>query len=237
MRDETRQDINYAEIAERLRSLLNLEGSPVAIRLAQSKDDIPEGIPPAEESYRHCFMVNRARKEGAIFYATVDKHQCMGGAWALGLRELTPSLQSGEFYYKLGKFNSWSACRRTIQQVPHVTGAKIYATVYAPLEKTPFDPDVVLIITEPRAMLKLAQSCLYHLGGRIESSMAGIQSVCGDSTALPYITGRPNFSLGCDGSRKYSGIGDGEMVMGLPAEMLPEIAAALPVVTGAPGSI
>ncbi|MGC9434658.1 MAG: DUF169 domain-containing protein [Methanomicrobiales archaeon] len=237
MTDVIRDNIDYAAIARTLSSLLDLEGSPVAIKLAKSEDDIPDGVPPAEEAARHCFMVNRARKGGAIFYATVDKHQCMGGAWALGLRELTPSLQSGEFYYKLGKFNSWAACRRTIQRVPHVEQGDTYATLYAPLEKTPFDPHVVLIVTEPRAMLKLAQAGLYRLGGRIESSMAGIQSVCADATALPYTTGRANYSLGCDGSRKFSGIADGEMVMGFPAELLPEIAAALPVVTGAPGSV
>ena len=51
---------------------------------------------------------------------------------------------------------------------------------------------------------------------------------------LPYR--KPNFSLGCDGSRKYSGIEDGEMVMGMPAEILPEITAALTVITAARGS-
>jgi uncharacterized protein (DUF169 family) len=51
-----------------------------------------------------------------------------------------------------------------------------------------------------------------------------------------YLTGRPNFSLGCDGSRKFSGIADDEMVMGFPAEILPEIVGALKNVVGAPGS-
>jgi uncharacterized protein (DUF169 family) len=38
------------------------------------------------------------------------------------------------------------------------------------------------------------------------------------------------------GSRKFSGIGDDEMVMGFTAEMLPEIVGALKIVVGAPGS-
>jgi uncharacterized protein (DUF169 family) len=38
------------------------------------------------------------------------------------------------------------------------------------------------------------------------------------------------------GSRKFSGIADDEMVMGSPAEMLPEIVGALNIVVGAPGS-
>lgn len=85
-------------------------------------------------------------------------------------------------------------------------------------------------------MLKLAQSTLFRVGGRINAEFSGIQSVCADACAQTYLTGRVNFSLGCDGSRKFSGIDDAEMVMGIPAEILPEIIEALRVVTAAPGS-
>ncbi len=237
MEDQMRMEIPYAEIAETLKTALDLRGSPVAVKLAKTPDGIPEGVGPIEETVRHCQMISRARLNGEIFYATAEKHVCMGGGWALGLKELTPSLRSGEFYYKLGKFESWASCMRTIQRVPHVPELETYATVYAPLEKTPFDPHVVVIVASPRAMLKLAQTTLYLLGGRIESTMSGIQSVCADATALPYLSGKINYSLGCDGSRRFSGIEDNELVMGIPAELLPEFARALPVITAAPGSV
>ena len=85
-------------------------------------------------------------------------------------------------------------------------------------------------------MLKLAQSTLFRLGGRIQSEFAGIQSVCADACAQTYLTGHVNFSLGCDGSRKFSGIEDGELVIGIPAELLPEISESLKIVAAAPGS-
>ena len=102
--------------------------------------------------------------------------------------------------------------------------------------RRPFTPQVIVIVTTPRNMLKLAQSSLFRLGGRIHAEFSGIQSVCADATAQTYLTGQANFSLGCDGSRRFSGIGDDEMVMGFPAEMLPEIIAALSIVIGAAGS-
>ena len=237
MEDQMRTKISYAEIAETLKKTLDLRGSPVAVKLAKSPEGIPEGVKPIEETVRHCQMISRARLNGEIFYATADRHVCMGGGWSLGLKELPQSLRTGEFYYKLGKFESWAACMRTIRQVPHVPTLETYATVYAPLEKTPFDPHVVVIVAKPRDMLKLAQATLYQLGGRIESTMSGIQSVCADATAQPYLTGRINYSLGCDGSRRFSGIEDDELVMGIPAEILPEFARALTTVAGAPGSV
>ena len=233
---EMKMKIPYTEISEMLKKVLSLSGSPVAVKLARSKEEVPAGIPEAKEVVRHCQMVNMARKDGAIFYAPADKHQCNGGAWALGLREITPSLQSGEHYFKLGKFESMPACRRTMDRIPHLNAKETYATMYAPLEKTPFDPDIVIIVTTPRNMLKLAQATLFRLGGRITSSMAGIQSVCSDATAQPYLSGTATFSLGCDGSRKFSGVVDEEMVMGFPAEMLTELGEAIKVVTTAPGS-
>jgi len=228
--------IDYAGLSETLKKVLSLSGSPVAVKLAKSREEVPAGIPEVKEVVRHCQMVNMARREGAIFYGPADKHQCNGGAWALGLKEILPVLQSGEHYFRLGKFESMPACRRTMDQIPHLRPGETYATVYAPLEKTPFDPDVVIIVTSPRNMLKLAQAILFRLGGRITASMAGIQSVCSDATAQPYLSGKANFSLGCDGSRKFSGVMDDEMVMGFPVEMLAEIGDAIPIVTTAPGS-
>ena len=110
--------VNYPEAAETLKKLLALKGSPVAIKFATSREEIPAGMEELDKTIRHCSMVNLARNEGRIFYATAGKHECNGGAWSLGLREITPTLKSGDFYFRLGKFNSAAACKRTIDKVP-----------------------------------------------------------------------------------------------------------------------
>ena len=236
MSEEVKIPIHYAESSAILKKLLKMEGSPVAIRFATKKEDIPAGMPEIDKTIRHCSMVNLARREGKIFYATAPKHECNGGAWALGLREITESLRNGDFYYKLGKFESSASCKRTIENIPHFDTLKTYATMYAPLEKAPFAPQVIIIIANPWSMLKLSQSTMFRNGGRINAEFAGIQSVCSDACAQTYLNGKVNFSLGCDGSRKFSGIDDTEMVMGIPAEMLPDITEALQIVAAAPGS-
>ncbi len=226
--------VDYAQISATLKETLHLTGSPVAIKIALSPEQIPEGIPEIEETVRHCRMVSLAR-EGKVFFAPDAKHQCGGGAWVLGLREIGPSMASGEHYFKLGKYSSISASKRTVYNVPSLP-QETYATVYAPLEKATFIPDAVIIFANPFAMLKLAQASLYRLGGRLYPEFSGIQSICSDATAFVVLNGEPNFSLGCDGSRKFSGIADDEMVAGFPAEMLEELAAAVVRVAAAPGS-
>jgi len=236
MTQDVKIPINYGEAAEILKKYLKIDGSPVALRFATKKEDIPQGMPEIDKIIRHCAMVGLARKEGRIFYATASKHECNGGAWSLGLKELTETLKTGDFYYKLGKFESSAACKRTIDRVAHLNPGETYATMYAPLEKAPFTPQVIVLVTNPWSMLKLVQSSLFRMGGRIHAEFAGIQSVCADACAQPYLTGKVNFSLGCDGSRKFSGIEDSELVMGIPAEMLPEIIEALQIIAAAPGS-
>jgi uncharacterized protein (DUF169 family) len=228
--------MDYAQASETLKTALKLKGSPVAVGFAATPADIPAGMPEIDKTMRHCMMVSVARNEGKVFYSTAGKHECNGGSYALGLKDLTPTLKSGRFYYKLGKFSSVTASKRTMDSVPHLPIGDTYATMYAPLEKAAFTPQVIVIITNPWAMLKIAQSSLFRMGGRLHGAFSGIQSLCSDSVAQTYLTGEPNFSLGCDGSRKFSGINDDEMVMGFPAEMLPEIVENLKIVTQAPGS-
>lgn len=235
--DETiKKRIDYGEASASLKKALGLAFSPVAVRLATGKEDIPDGMEHLSGTVRHCQMVNMARRDGKVFYSTVENHECMGGAWALGLRPITETLKNGHFYYKLGKFESTASCKRTIDRIPHVESGATFATLYAPLEKAQFSPHVIIIVAPARVMLKLAQATLYRMGGRITSEFSGIQSVCADACAQTYLTGRANYSLGCDGSRKFSGIEDGEMVMGFPVEILPEMVEAVQIVTAAPGS-
>jgi uncharacterized protein (DUF169 family) len=131
------------------------------------KETILEGIEEVPDTIGHWGIMSLTCKEGKIFSATADKHLCNGGAWALGLRPITQSLKDGEFSFKLGKFESDAACKRTIDQMPHLEACTTYATMYAPLEKTPFIPQVILIVANPFTMLKPAQASLYHLGGRL----------------------------------------------------------------------
>ena len=62
--EQTKLPVNYHEAAETLKKILGLKGSPVAIRFAPSKTDIPAGMVELDTTIRHCSMVNLARTEG-----------------------------------------------------------------------------------------------------------------------------------------------------------------------------
>jgi uncharacterized protein (DUF169 family) len=140
--------------------------------------------------------------------------------------ETPEKVLNGEFYFGLGDFGSSGAAKRTTGSITRVDEDYV-ATMYAPLEKASFRPDVVVIIGNPKQMLRIAKANIHGLGGRNYADFSGIQSVCADAVAEVYMTGEPNFTLGCMGSRKNAKITDEEMIVGIPAEKVTEIVNAL----------
>lgn len=219
----------YDEISGKLKTLLGLEKSPVAIKLVLREDDLPEGVEKIEKPARHCEMVQMAAA-GKSFYATGEAQACKGGADALGIDEAPEKVKTGEFYYNLGRFASFASAKRTFDEIPSVD-LRFYAAVYAPLEDATFDPDVIVIICNPAQAMKISQALVYTLGGRVEADFSGIQSLCADAVAGPYMRKRANITMGCSGSRQYAGVRDDELIVGLNGENIGCVVNALEAIS------
>ena len=94
-------------------------------------------------------------------------------------------------------------------------------------DEADFEDDVIQVITEPVGGMLLAQSIVYKTGEKINPSFAGIQSLCGDTFANPYLSDGFNFTLGCDGSRKAADIKDNEMIVGISKAKIEEVISGL----------
>ena len=215
------------ELGKKMEELMGLEYPAIAVKLVKSSDEIPEGYNELEEQARHCEMIQIARKEGKKFYATIDKHMCKGGAYAIGVLHDAPEpLATGKLYHKLGNFATEDGAVKTVGAIPKVK-EQMYASVYAPLSDADFNPDSIVVITSPKKGLRLAQALLYKEGGRFQADFAGIQSLCADAVAAVKVRGVANATLGCNGSRKYAKIEDGEMIFSFPPSELENIIEAL----------
>ncbi|PAV10934.1 hypothetical protein ASJ81_02145 [Methanosarcina spelaei] len=207
---------------------LKLKTSPVAVKLVPKGGEVPEGIKKVDETMRHCQLVDRVRRTGEEFYTLGEDQMCKGGAGAMGLGEMPPKVASGEFYFnKLKQFSTQGAARRTLEGVTKLPPNSTEAILYSPLEKTTFTPDVVVIICTPKQVMLLTQAMMYKMGGRIEASFAGKQSLCSDAVVKTYKEGKVGVTVGCSGSRTYTKISDEEMIMGIPIELLADVAAGL----------
>jgi uncharacterized protein (DUF169 family) len=207
---------------------LKLTTSPVAVKLIPKGGDIPKGIKKVDETMRHCQLVDRVRRTGEEFYTLGEDQMCKGGAGAMGIGEMPAKVISGEFYYKgLKQFSTQDAARRTIDMVSKLPPYSTEAVLYSPLERATFIPDVVVFICNPKQVMLLTQAYVYKTGGRLETSFAGKQSLCSDGVVKVYKEGKMGVTVGCSGSRSYTKIADEEMIVGIPIELLVDVASGL----------
>jgi ArsR family metal-binding transcriptional regulator len=99
--------------------------------------------------------------------------------------------------------------------------------MYSPLETTSFVPDVTVFICNPKQVMILTQAYLYKVGGRLESSIVGMQSLCSEGIVQVYKEGKIGVAVCCIGSRSNTKIEEGEMVMGIPVELLADVVSGL----------
>ena len=222
MSSELEKNQKYCEV---IGSKVKLITKPVAMKLIKSEDEIPEGFNLIDEKVRHCEMVRKASL-GEKFYSTAEEQMCLGGAGAIGLMEMPKKLANGEKYYSLGRFKDLESAKSLTSKLSIVED-KHWGMLYAPLDEADFKADVIQIITEPVGGMKLAQSIVYASGEKINPNFAGIQSLCGDAFANPYIEKGVNFTLGCDGSRKAADVKDNEMAIGISADKIDEVISGL----------
>ena len=60
-------------------------------------------------------------------------------------------------------------------------------------------------------------------GKRFEADFAATQALCSEAVVIPYQNKKPNMSLGCKGSRSYTGFKPDEVVIALTVEDAEEI--------------
>lgn len=192
-------NMDYNELSEKLVQTLTLDKEPVAIKVYDKVDDVKDLLPKYDGQARHCTMTFDVASNGKSFYATADEIDCPNGQISLGLIDKTIE---------------------TMPQIPPV----IEALGYAPLKDATFTPDVIIIYAMPVQALKIAQLYRVALNKRFEANFNGVASLCADAVSIPYNTKESNMTLGCRGSRKFSGIKDEEMVLGIT---LPDLEAMM----------
>ncbi|MEM2126328.1 MAG: DUF169 domain-containing protein [Candidatus Methanosuratincola sp.] len=218
---------DYAAIQNKLTEVLGLKFPPVAVTLIRRSSDLPPGVMELEKPMFYCAMVKRAML-GNVFFARDSAHACRRGAAALGLAKIPDDERTGEFYTSKSSFASPRAATRAVEQSPELEPGSVYATLMSPLEKSPVDPDVVLMETLPRRALEIVHASLFERGGWVESLISAPRQVCAALTVRPYL-GDLNISFACESARmaaKPTGLeySDDGVLIGIPGEQIGEIA-------------
>jgi uncharacterized protein (DUF169 family) len=211
--------MNDAELSQTL-SRLKLACSPVAIAFLNAPpadlSRIGASLPAGCSYWKHA-------SEGHAFYTTAEDHQgCPIGALTHGI-ELPPD-KAQELHSLVGNMIELRYLSSDeIAHFPHrVEAFRIGA--YAPLGRATFTPDIVLFRGNTRQIMLLSEAA--RAAGAFEPGSAMGRPAC---AMLPRAidSRRATASIGCIGNRVYTGLGDDELYLTVPGEVLEDMLAQL----------
>jgi uncharacterized protein (DUF169 family) len=216
----------YAGAMSQLVDLLGPSSKPIAISFVDAPPAGVAHVAAAEPA--GCGYWRRAA-EGQTFYTeAADQVRCPVGAHTHNVA-LTPE-QSKELEGLVGTMVGLEYLTMDdVAKIPRRSRPFRYA-VYAPLDRAPLAPDVVLVRGNARQLMLLAEAA--HSAG-----VQGDGATLGRPTCavLPQAieTGKAASSFGCVGNRVYTGAADNEAYFAIPGDELAALTARLAVIVNA----
>ncbi len=179
-------------------------------------DQIPQGIERVASPGRHCTFIGRARK-GEILWARGEDFTCPLARFNLGIDPPDESTMEklAATLVDWGDVRDLETAHRFIAGLSPLPVSK-RTFLYAPLDKMPVPPDLVLLILAPQEVFRHVLSITASTGERSGGHVSGIGALCGECTALPLQTKKAAISVGCDGSRREAFLSPKEMFLVIP---------------------
>ncbi len=209
----------WEEYSKRLKEVLGLEGSPIAVSYS---------MVPASGAKQGRYAVCQAlldARDGAIINLSRKSCACPGGVWHLGLgprpsgegdKLLKKFLVEGEkLFCSIATFHRAMA----LTTAPPLGLAEY--VVLSPLEKAEIAPDLVVFLCNPEQACRLVTLATYPDGIPPKTEIVG--ATCHMVIAYPLVSGELNLSLLDYTSRKYQNYKPEELFVSIPYHKMPSL--------------
>lgn len=208
---------------------VRLGSFPVAVRMVKSGEPLPERVKRPRQDLEikvaTCQAIAMARRYGWVVAIGEEDISCPLTAVVFGFRR--PS----EFYMKgqacAGMYTETEeAGVRSEEQVEKFSLGEYQYILVAPLPRTVFEPQVIVIYANPAQILRLLAAALWKSGGRLTSSFGG-RIDCAEEIIVPLRSGKSEVILPCYGDRIFAQTQDHEMAFSIPISRVEEITEGL----------
>jgi uncharacterized protein (DUF169 family) len=215
-------DIN--EVEQALNTYIRPLTFPLAIKMLQSEDEIPERTRRPYQQMKIkiaiCQGIGIARKLGWAVAMGQEDMQCSLGAAPFGFFKNIDffnegNLAAGMFTAskEVGKAEEDLVDRFEYNQYSHI--------LVAPLHRTAFEPDLFMIYGNPAQIMRLIQGALYNGGGAIHSSAMGRLGCASIITAIK--ADKCRYLVPGNGDRIFGMTQDDEMTFLIPSSEIENV--------------
>jgi uncharacterized protein (DUF169 family) len=123
-------------------------------------------------------------------------------------------------------FAAPEACRNWHRSLPHLEKGKYCGIVSAPLSRSSYIPDVVIIYCDPGQLTQLLIAAHWKEGRPFQMTVSG-HTACIYSIVPPIKNNDYQVSLPCNGDRRNAMAQDDEIIFSLPGSKIEDLHAGL----------
>jgi len=207
---QTRHDFSIFE-------KFNFERKPVGIKFLLNK---PNGIEKIDKKMAICQMFREAQ-DREPFYAAKDNFTCLE-TLLMGMSEPEPFFESGQIGAKEKIYQEARANRRIYQYIPKLAKNTVRYVTFSPVDKLPFEPDVLVITANPDQAEILLRALSYSTGKPLSAKYTPVM-VCAWIFFYPFVNGEINYTvigLGY-GMRIKKLLPEGLLLISIPYDIIP----------------
>ncbi len=202
---------------------------PLAIRMIQPGEALPERLKvPSKtmgEQWIVCQSIGVARRYGWGIAIGKEDIICPLAAIAFGFRKPNDEYLKG--FASVGMYckDESAATNMEASTWRFEPGTYDYVCV-APLNRTTFEPHVIVVYANSAQVMRLVHAALYKRGGRLVSTTGG-RLDCAEIVIQTLATNEPKVILPCNGDRVFGMAQDNEMAFAFPWSYAQEIIEGL----------
>ena len=184
----------------------------------------PEGIERLNKNIALCEMLKEAQQRQSPFFVEPENQSCQPGEYVWGCDSLKV-FESGQFGVALKVFKDARADVKTHQYIRRLDKDIVKYIAFSQLDKLPFDPDLLIILTDNTSQTEIVLRAMSHTTGQKFSSKMTFVMGCAWILAYPYITGEVNYVISGLGSgiKARKVFPEGRQIISIPYNWLPTI--------------
>lgn len=190
---------------------------PVGVKFLANR---PEMVERLGENMALCEMLKKAQ-DGNAFFAGAENHACEAGLHVLGQADASEPYVSGAFGAGLKIFEEPRSASRLYLHIPKVGRGVVNYVAFSPLDKLPFEPDLLILLANTNQTEILLRAMSYRTG-KIWSSTFSPAIGCAWIYIYPYLTGELNYAIAGlgHGMKRRKLFPEGRQIISIPFDLL-----------------
>ena len=215
----------YNELGKKMEQQLRLNTYPLAVKMLENEDDVPETAFRPLERFGKCLSTCQAfalsRRYGETVAQLFEDMWCPEPVIGFGLAEPPEYFFEGKTRYPHG-VKSLEAGANWAREFPRFETGKYVGVVSAPLTTADFEPDVAIVYCDSAQLLRLLLGLAYEDGRDITTVLGG-HSACVYAVVPAMLKEECQASVPCRGDRGYAGTQDYEMIFTIPRNQIERV--------------